>query len=138
MAINYGSDTSTWGPDGRPSMGFDRPDITGIRVVLEAAARTITTPLGELFFDTTIGVTRPLQSLVNADLSDADLVNIAGEWAQAVREQVDFVTRARFVITRDATGKNLSFVATIWTADGAFPLLGSAGDALKVLFPSGT
>jgi hypothetical protein len=128
-------DESTYGPDGQCDAGFDRPAITMPRVQLENCARVIETPLGALFFDTSAGVTRPLQSLMNAVLDDADLIRIGGEWGTACRAQVQGVTRARFTLSRASNGKGITFRAIIDTAAGVFSLSGSAGDVIQVLVP---
>lgn len=132
----FGTDTSRWGADGKPSLGFDRPEISGVRVPLEHCACVLTTPqVTGLFYDRTIGVSRPLQTLRNSTPDDTELAGIAAEWGQACAAQVQGVKSARFTLRRGADGKTVMFAATIYTEVGVFPLNGSAGDAAVVLFP---
>jgi hypothetical protein len=137
LDLTFGTDTSTFDASGRFSLGFDRPEISGVRVPLEHCARCITTPQGALFFDRTMGVRRPMQSLRNSMLTDADLASIASEWGAACKAQVQGVTGARFVLRRLPDGKSIAFGAVVATTAGAFPLNGTAGDALTFLFPVG-
>lgn len=140
---DFGVDESTFDPvTGLPSMGFDRPQITGPRVALEGCARTIMTQLGSLFWDTTQGVRVPAQKLLNMTPTDADLVRIQSEWGAACVAQVDGVTSATFSIARDSTGKAIKFRGSIGLATvGVLPisgtLAGAAADAFAFLFPSG-
>ena len=142
-APSFGSDESTFDANGLPSMGFDRPQITGVRVPLEGCARTIMTPLGALFWDTSQGVRVPIQQLTNMTPTDAELSRIQSEWGAACVAQVEGVTSAVFRITRDSTGKLARVTGSIGLLNaGILPLVGTlagtAGDAFAFLFPSGT
>jgi len=129
--VDWGNDESTFDTLGNVSMGFDRPQITGIRVPLEHCARTVMTPIGALFYDTSKGVRVPLQTILNTTLTDAELLRVTAEYGQACAAQVAGVTRAEWRFARDGTGKIVAFSASIWLLSvGVLPLSGSAGDVL--------
>lgn len=148
MTIDYGNDESSFAPDGTLSMGFDRPQITGVRVVLESCVRTIMTPIGTnsdgsprgLFYDTTIGVITTVQALFNATPTDADLRRTETDWSTACVTQVKWVTAARWRIVRDTvTGKLMSVIGTIDVQGSGTQIItgtldGTAADALAFLF----
>lgn len=135
MAIDYGTDTSSFAPDGSLLADFGGEEISGVRVVLEESARIIMTPLGSIFYATGRGVPHTVQSLQNSTRSDSEIARVAIEWGAAVKEQVEFVTGASFKIARAVDGKGFNFTGSIRTADGVFPLVGFAGDVVRVLFP---
>lgn len=138
MAIDTGTDIATYAADGTPSLGLDAPEVSGVTAVLQDVAHVITTRRGVVFYDTSLGVPVPAGDIYNSTPDDAALVRIAGEWSDAAKEQVDAVSRARFVLSRLADGKGVKFVGTISTADGTFPLSGTAGEVVSILFPKVT
>lgn len=140
MTIDTGNDELTYTSDGTPLVDFNAPELSGVPVVLQDCAHTITTPRGALFYDTTVGVPTPAQTLTNADPSDADLVRIGREWSGACESQVDGCAQATFRLVRQPDGKSFKFYGSI-KIDGSgavYPLVGTAASVVNILAPTVT
>lgn len=132
MAIDYGSDYSTFRDDGTYGLTYVR--ITGPRVPLEGVARLWLTDRGSLFWAPTLGFN--VARLENASQKRAVLAQYESFLVKAARE-VDFVARATVAITYAGTA--LTAIGRITLADGGtYPLLVTAADAAQVTvqFPS--
>lgn len=137
MTIDTGNDEATYTLAGTPLVQLDAPQISGVMAVLQDCAHVITTPKGALFYDTTIGVPTPAQTLMNADLSDTDLLRVGREWSIACQAQVDGCAAAQFTLRRQADGKSIRFFGSI-RPDGSgstFPLLGTAAQVVSIIVP---
>lgn len=135
--IDHGSSVSVFRPDGSIDADLDGPEVTGARVVLENVVCVLMTPLGSIFYDATAGVSRPLQSLVNATIDAAERRRIQDEYISAAEQQAEGVVKADIVLI-DNGAKGLVLTGTVYTDEGPGQLEVSAADALKVLFPGST
>lgn len=135
MAIDFGSAIRMFRADGTLDPDLGGPLLTGPRVALEAAAVTIMTHLGGLWYDDAKGVTTPLQDLVNFTGTDGELQRIAGEYGAAVEDQVEQIVSAQFIVRR--VDKGVAVGGSIALSSGLVaPLVASLADALTVLFPT--
>jgi hypothetical protein len=134
---DFGTDTTTFARDGTMFIDFNAPEISGPRVPLEGWARVIQTKLGTVPHALTLGVSRPMNEMLNSNLSDTDLRRTESEYA-AARSQVAGVDRVSCRFSR-GKGKSISLAAVLNLSDGSTQTLRvNAGDAIAVLFPATT
>ncbi len=131
---DYGSDASTFGPDGLPRLDLDGPEITGVRVPLEGVARLIMTELGQLEHELSFGVSETLQDLVNSTHEATFIRGLESEWAQSAR-QVNGVLAAQVRILSFPNGHGFAIPIVVHLQEGTFPLQVLASDVITVLFP---
>ncbi len=122
-------------PEGQ-DIDVDGPEVSGVLAELQEVVNTITLPLGALSYAPSEGVPTPLDDLINADPTDADLRRIEAEYTAAVLDQTTgAVVGAEFLFTRDDTAKTLRLAGKIDLRQGSYPLVALVGDAVQVLFP---
>ena len=108
----FGSDYSTFRPDGRPGLTYRR--ISGPRVPLEGVARQWLSAMGyDMPWAPNAGTTPALYQLLNS-AHDQMMLRRMRDFYQRAAEQVDFVARA--LVT-------FSYVGTTLTITGAITLI---------------
>lgn len=107
----FGSDYSTFRPDGRAGLTYRR--ITGPRVPLEGVARVWLTALGDMPWSPNTGTEPPVYQLQNAGYNVNDLRQLQIQLVRAARG-VDWVADARV---------GLRYLGTTLTIAGELTLL---------------
>lgn len=128
MAIDYGDDQSTFGPDGSIDIDFEAV-VEGPRVVLEAVARRWLMSSGALPWSPVEGVN--VLRMINADPSPTDLYRL-GELLEGEALQEPGVVGAS--VRAELRGGVLFIVGRLELAEGSFLLTVETGEARRVLF----
>lgn len=127
--VDFGSDVSTFSGD-PPDVDPTFSPLTGVRVMLEAIGRRLTTPLGTLPEDSEYGY--DVTQLINADLGVADIFrHQALIAAQCAADERVLSATATIVVNPDFS---LTITVSISLASGTFPLVldvSSVGVALS-------
>jgi hypothetical protein len=139
MSVDFGTDTTSFLPDGTMGVDLNAPPISGARVPLEGWVRVIATQLGVVSRSPALGVSHPIHTLQNSSFTDTEFRGIEAEYAAAGPLQVYGITRVSCRLSRVARGKGVSLAAVLNLSDGSVqPLRVTAGDAITVLFPGST